>query len=655
MTLTRAQCLVRLTATSHDLHLCATAMLPPQLDDLRETGIETLLRGAPMGFALFDRQLRFVLVNDKLSEMNALPVEAHIGRHVSEIAPGLATTVEEVMEQIAQTGRPVVNREFTVEVAAAKGERRCWSQSWYPIHSARQELIGFGAIVEDITERKRAEAAVAAARERRRRALSIDTVGRLVFNLRGSILESNAAFERMSGYSADELRALKNWGVLTPPEYAGITARAAEELASSGRTDAYEKEMIRKDGSRWWGLFSPTRVAGEGLDSECVEFIIDITHTKQIEHELRQADRRKDEFLATLAHELRNPMAPLKSGLHVARLSSEPDSQLHRVIEMMDRQLSHLVRLVDDLLDVGRISAGKVHLRKTRVDLREVLARSIEASQALIDLHHHELHLDDSMEPLFVHGDCDRLTQIFSNLISNAAKYTDDEGRIRLNIRREANEAVVQVSDTGIGIPADELTHVFDLFSQVRAHQGRTAEGLGIGLALAKQLIDIHGGRVKVQSAGLGKGTTFTVHLPLLEVKQEETRRPQKIRAVPKTRRLRILIADDNVDVAASLQMLLEIQGHEVLAAHDGMDAIEKAGKADIDIALLDIGMPRMNGIEAARRLRGMATASNALLVAITGWGQDDDRERTRAAGFDYHLVKPVDPLRLAEILQTVK
>jgi PAS domain S-box-containing protein len=630
-------------------------MLPPQLEDLRETGVETLLRGAPMGFALFDRQLRFVLVNNKLSEMNALPVEAHIGRHVSEIAPGLATTVEEVTEQIVQTGRPVINRESTVEVAAAKSERRCWSQSWYPIHGARQELIGFGAIVEDITERKVAEAAVAAARERRRRALSIDTVGRLVFNLRGSILESNAAFERMSGYSVDELRALDNWGVLTPPEYAGVTARAAEELATSGRTDAYEKEMIRKDGSRWWGLFSPTRVAGEGLDSECVEFIIDITHTKQIEHELRQADRRKDEFLATLAHELRNPMAPLKSGLHVARLSSEPDSQLHRVIEMMDRQLSHLVRLVDDLLDVGRISAGKVHLRKTRVDLREVLARSIEASQALIDLHHHELHLDDSMEPLFVHGDSDRLTQIFSNLISNAAKYTDDEGRIRLNIRREANEAVVQVSDTGIGIPADELTHVFDLFSQVRAHQGRTAEGLGIGLALAKQLIDIHGGRVKVQSAGLGKGTTFTVHLPLLEVKQEETRRPQKIRAVPKTRRLRILIADDNVDVAASLQMLLEIQGHEVLAAHDGMDAIEKAGKADIDIALLDIGMPRMNGIEAARRLRGMATASNALLVAITGWGQDDDRERTRAAGFDYHLVKPVDPLRLAEILQTVK
>ena len=630
-------------------------MLPPQLDELRETGVETLLRGAPMGFALFDRELKFVLINDKLSEMNALPAEAHIGKHVSEIVPSLATTVAEVTDQIVQTGRPVVNREFTVEVAGAEGEQRCWSHNWYPIHSARQELIGFGAILEDITERKRAEAAVKAARERRRRALSIDTVGRLVFNLRGDILESNAAFERMSGYCIDELRALKHWGVLTPPEYASLTARAAEELAASGRTAAYEKEMIRKDGSRWWGLFSPTRVAGEGLDSECVEFIIDITHTKQIEHELRQADRRKDEFLATLAHELRNPMAPLKSGLHVARLSSEPDSQLHRVIEMMDRQLSHLVRLVDDLLDVGRISAGKVHLRKTRVDLREVLARSIEASQALIDHHHHELHLDDSMEPLFVHGDPDRLTQIFSNLMSNAAKYTDDKGRIRLNIRREANEAVVQVGDTGIGIPADELAHVFDLFSQVRAHQGRTAEGLGIGLALAKQLIDIHGGRVKVESAGLGKGTTFTVRLPLIEVKQDEIRKPRTISAAPRTRRLRILIADDNVDVAASLQMLLEIQGHEVVAAHDGMDAIEKAREADIDIALLDIGMPRMDGIEAARRLREMATGANALLVAITGWGQDDDRERTRAAGFDYHLVKPVDPLRLAEILQTVK
>jgi PAS domain S-box-containing protein len=458
----------------------------------------------------------------------------------------------------------------------------------------------------------------------------------------------------MSGYSIDELRALEHWHTLTLPEYAGVTARAAEELAAFGKTAAYEKEMIRKDGSRWWGLFAPTRVAGEGHDSECVEFIIDISHTKRIEQELREADRRKNEFLATLAHELRNPMAPLKNGIHVVRLSSEPDSPLHRVVEMMDRQLNHLVRLVDDLLDVGRISAGKVQLRRTRADLREVLARSIEASQALLDLHHHELHLDDSMEPLFVHGDFDRLTQIFSNLISNAAKYTDDRGHITLKIRREAGEAVVQVSDTGIGIPAEELPHVFDLFSQVSAHQGRTADGLGIGLSLVKRLIDIHGGEVKVESAGLGKGAAFTVRLPLMLVKLDEVRKTPATHAAP-ARRLRVLIADDNVDVAASLKMLLEMQGHEVLAAHDGAEAVAMAGEAHIDIALLDIGMPRMDGIAAARRLREMPRCARTLLVAITGWGQQDDRERTRAAGFDYHLVKPVDPTRLAEILQAVQ
>lgn len=625
------------------------------LTDPREAVLDTLMRRAPMGFALLDRELRFVLINDKLAQMNGFPAEAHIGKHLSEIVPSLAAAAAEVTDRIRRTGKPVLNHEFTGETAAAKGEQRCWSESWYPVHNAQDELMGFSAIVEDITERKRAEAAVEAARERRRRALSIETVGRLVFSLRGGILESNAAFERMSGYSIDELRALEHWHALTPPEYAGVTARAAQELAAFGKTAAYEKEMIRKDGSRWWGLFAPTRVAGEGLDSECVEFIIDISHTKEIEQELREAHRRKDEFLATLAHELRNPMAPLKSGLHVVRLSSEVDSPVYRVAEMMDRQLSHLVRLVDDLLDISRISAGKVNLRNTRVDLREALARSIEASQALIDVHHHKLHLDDSMEPLFVHGDFDRLTQVFSNLLSNAAKYTDDGGHIKLRIRREGSEAVVQVSDTGIGIPADELTHVFDLFSQIRAHQGRSTDGLGIGLALVKQLVDIHGGQVKAESAGSGKGATFTVCLPLMPVKQDEIRKASPIRITPRGRRLRILIADDNVDVAASLKMLLEMQGHEVLAAHDGMDAIARAQAENIDIALLDIGMPGMDGIEAARRLRELPTGSNALLVAITGWGQDEDRERTRAAGFDYHLVKPVDPLRLAEILQTVQ
>ena len=624
----------------------------PKPKDLGEAVLETLLRRAPIGFAFLDRSLRFVVVNEKLAEINGLPADAHIGQHVSEIVPTLAATVEEVADRIVQTGEPVLNHEFAGETSAAVGERRWWNESWYPVHNTQGDLIGFGAMIEDITERKRAEAAVEAAQERRRKALSIETVGRLIFKLDGRILEANAAFERMSGYSIDELRAIDG-NVLTPPEYAAMTARAAEELATVGKTAAYEKEMIRKDGSRWWGLFAPTRVAGQGRESECVEFIIDITHNKEIEQELREADRRKNEFLATLAHELRNPMAPLRNGLHIVRLSSEPDSPLHGVVEIMDRQLNHLVRLVDDLLDIGRITSGKVALRRRRVGLREVLARGIEASQAIIEAHHHKLEVDEGKEQLFVYGDLDRLAQVVSNLLFNAAKYTDDGGRITVAIRCDNSEAVIEVSDTGIGIPANDLTHVFDLFSQVRVHQAHTEGGLGIGLALVKQLITMHGGQVSAQSAGLGKGTTFTVRLPLMPGGDDEIKQASSpIYARPGGQRLRILVVDDNIDVAASLTTLLEMLGHEVLSAHDGVEAIAKARDNVIDAALLDIGMPKMDGIETARRLREMPGGRKVLLVALTGWGQDKDRERTRNAGFDHHLVKPVDPATLAEILR---
>jgi PAS domain S-box-containing protein len=249
----------------------------PELHGFGEAVLKMFMHSAPIGFAFLDRNLRFVAVNDKLAEINGLPAEAHIGRHVLEILPTLAATVEEVADRIVQTGKPVPNHEFTGETRATIGEQRWWSESWYPIHDPQGTLIGFGAMVEDITERKRAEAAVEAARERRRKALSIETVGRLIFNLEGRILESNAAVEHMSGYSIDELRSMNHWDVLTPPEYAGVTARAIEELATLGKTAPYEMELVRKDGTRWWGLFASTRVAGQGRQSECVEFIIDIT------------------------------------------------------------------------------------------------------------------------------------------------------------------------------------------------------------------------------------------------------------------------------------------------------------------------------------------------------------------------------------------
>ncbi len=380
----------------------------------------------------------------------------------------------------------------------------------------------------------------------------------------------------------------------------------------------------------------------------------DVTAQRQAEKALREGDRRKDEFIATLAHELRNPLAPIKNGLQIARLSSKGDATLQRTVAMMDRQLSHLVRLVDDLLDVGRISSGKIDLRRNRVRLSEVLATSIEASQTLIDAHKHELVVDSDDEELPVEGDFDRLSQVFSNLLSNAAKYTDNGGRITVEIRRHADEAVVQVRDTGIGIPRAELSQVFDLFSQVRMHQARAEGGLGIGLALVRKLVELHGGRVSVASDGLGAGSTFCVHLPLaVGAAQAAVWGPSETFLDTETSKRRVLVVDDNADAANSLAMLLDMQGHEVFVAHDGLGALDKFTEARPDIVFLDLGMPEMDGVETLTRMRALPEGQATKIVALTGWGQEADRDRTRTAGFDQHIVKPLTLETLLAVLRS--
>jgi len=370
------------------------------------------------------------------------------------------------------------------------------------------------------------------------------------------------------------------------------------------------------------------------------------------EQRLRDANRRKDEFLATLAHELRNPLAPLKNGLHIARLSSKPDSTLGRTVEMMNRQLNHLVRLVDDLLDIGRISAGKVEIDSKLVSIRDVLARSIEASQTTIDSHGHRLAVEIGSEDLLVDGDMDRLAQVFSNLLLNAAKYTEPGGQIRLVASHEGDEIVVSVIDTGIGIPREELPNVFALFSQVRSHQGHWEGGLGIGLALVRSLTTLHGGSVTAESEGPGKGSTFTVRLPSATTSSSAGRGPHDAvtHAVGVTQR-RILIADDALDSAESLAALLSLDGHEVMIANDGIEAVQRFGTFRPHVVILDLGMPRMDGLEAARRTRASPSGRRVTLLALTGWGQAADRERTREAGFDAHFVKPVNLAVLEQVL----
>jgi PAS domain S-box-containing protein len=379
----------------------------------------------------------------------------------------------------------------------------------------------------------------------------------------------------------------------------------------------------------------------------------DITDRKRAEDQLREADQKKNEFLAILAHELRNPLAPLRNGLHILKLRSDSDPTVAQTVSMMDRQMTHLVRLVDDLLDVSRITRGKLELRPRKVLLTEVLANAVESVRAFIESHQHELLIETHALNLWVYGDPERLAQVFSNLLLNAAKYTDPGGRITLRLEHDSDEAIITVQDNGIGIPPQALEQVFDMFSQVRSHEVRGTEGLGIGLSLVRTLVQMHRGTVVAFSDGPRRGARFTVRLPLTEavVTPVVTAPPPAAQSGGQ----RVLVVDDNLDAAASLALLLEMEEYEVCTAADGEEAIERARSFGPHIIFMDLAMPRLDGLEAARRIRALPLGEHVRIVALTGWGQDTDRQRTRDAGMDYHLVKPVSLEALQTVLKTLE
>jgi signal transduction histidine kinase/CheY-like chemotaxis protein len=368
---------------------------------------------------------------------------------------------------------------------------------------------------------------------------------------------------------------------------------------------------------------------------------------------LQDADRRKDEFLATLAHELRNPLAPIRSSLQILKMPRVDAPTADRSREMMERQVHHLVRLVDDLLDVSRVMRGKVELRKERVELAAVVARAVETAQPLIEAQAHELTVDLPRESLPLEADLVRLAQVLGNLLTNAAKYTEAGGRIWLAARRDGDRVVLRVRDTGIGIPADMLPKVFDLFVQVDHATTKAQGGLGIGLTLVKNLVELHDGTVEAHSAGVGKGSEFVMRLPLLARWQEPTHGEENgdPSQQPSASGHRLLVVDDHVDAADSLALLLRLQGHEVRVAYDGPAALELAQDHRPEMIFLDIGMPGMDGFEVARRVKQIPGMGCVRLAALTGWGQQEDRRRTAEAGFDHHLVKPAEPDALEKLL----
>ena len=381
---------------------------------------------------------------------------------------------------------------------------------------------------------------------------------------------------------------------------------------------------------------------------------IDITDLKRAEEALRETDRRKDEFLATLAHELRNPLAPIRNSLQILKMPRVDAQTVERSRDMMERQVHHLVRLVDDLLDVSRVMRGKIELRKEKVELATVVARAVETVQPLIEAQGHRFDISLPSESLPIDADPVRLAQVVGNLLTNAAKYTEPGGRIWLTAERDGDMAALRVRDNGIGIAPHMLPRIFELFVQVDHASTKAQGGLGIGLTLVKNLVEMHNGIVQAQSEGLGKGCEFVVRLPLVVQAIDQNHSPEAGRQAdqhaPPTGK-RLLVVDDNQDAADSLAMLLRLQGHDVRVAYSGMAALEMTKAYTPDVVFMDIGMPGMDGYEAARRIRQQPGLGNVVLAALTGWGQQEDRRRTAEAGFDHHLVKPVEPNALEKLL----
>jgi len=623
--------------------------------------LDTLLRTAPIGFCFLDLDLRFVRINDRLAEFNGISAEAHLGRHASEIVPTLADTLRAVTGHILATGEAVMNQEFSGETPATTGMTRFWNQSWYPVRDGAGEILGFGAIVEDITERKQSETNLHESERRMRLATETTGVGVWEWNVLTNAIRWDAQMFHLYGIvpTPDGFVQYSDWSGAVLPEDLPESERILQDTVRLAGQSRREFRIGRRHDAEVRVIESveTTRTNAQGETEWVVGTSLDVTDRRTAEVQLRQlaadlseADRRKDEFLATLAHELRNPLAPIRNGLQLMKMPGVQAATVEQTRSMMDRQLTHMVRLIDDLMDVGRITRGNLLLRKEHVPLAAVVNSAVEAIRPLVEQMGQELTVTLPQQPLIVDADMTRLVQVFQNLLNNAAKYSDRGGHIQLHVGRQESDVVVTVKDTGIGIASDQLPRIFEMFAQVDRSLEMERGGLGVGLTLVHRLVEMHGGRVEARSEGPGNGSEFVVRLPIVV----EASNPQASGGATEhslRSSFRILVVDDNRDAADSLSEMLNLMGNDTRTAYDGQAGMDAAGEFRPEVILLDIGLPKLNGYEACRRIREQEGGESVVLIALTGWGQDDDRRHSHVVGFDHHMVKPVDPRALMELL----
>jgi len=677
-----------------------------------EAWLRTVTDSAPALISYVDRDLRYRFVNRAYAEWFGTTVDAVVGRSPRDLLGEEMFEERRLRMEAALRGEPAQFEGPTTHVRLGPRD----TLVIYTPHRESGQVVGFFVHVVDITDRKRAEDELRKQSDRLRllweaaavllttdepdammRGLfakiaphfQLDTYFNFVVDEVGDAVRLESCFG-IPDEAAREMRRLEFGQAVcgtVPLHRRPITATFIQQsddpklqLVKSFGIRAYACNPLLA-GDRLLGTLSFASRSRDQFDADELEFLATVTRYVTVAYErlrlvreLRETDRRKDEFLALLAHELRNPLAPLRNGLQVMRLAGDNADAVTRARAMMDRQLAHMVRLIDDLLDVSRISRNKMELRKSRVLLSDVITNAVETARPLVEAAGHELTVSLPPEPVYLEADLTRLAQVFANLLTNSAKYTEPGGRIWLTAtrreegggRREEKKtglpsslilhpsSLVEVSvrDTGIGIPREALPNIFDMFSQVDRSLERTTGGLGIGLALVKGLAEMHGGTVAAASDGPGTGSTFTVRLPALAGEPELLPVPmtgENGYAAGPVRRM--LVVDDNRDSAGSMAMMLRLLGHEVVTAHDGLEAVETAEAFRPDVVLMDVGMPRLNGYEATRRIRERPWGAAVTVIALTGWGQDGDRARSKEAGCDGHLVKPVSLFDLQRLL----
>src|SRR3984957_1858978 len=523
------------------------------------------------------------------------------------------------------------------------------------LRSPRGKLTGFLKITRDLTERRRHEETLRESEERFRLLVnSVREYAIFMLDAEGCVASWNLGAERIIGYTAAEIIG-RSVACLYPAEAAerGAPQRDLATVVAHGGMEINGRR-VRKDGTRFWANVVICSV--HDLDGKLRGFAQvtrDLTERKQFK-ELEESQQRTHEFLAMLSHELRNPLAPLKTAVDVMRLRELSDPVMIRARDVIDRQVQHLTHIIDELLDVSRITSGRIRLTSEMLDLEEIVLRAVEAARPLLDSKGHTLEIQTPGSHLWVRGDLTRLTQVFVNLLNSAAKYSPDRGHIGVSIRSTDKSAAVHIRDNGIGIAAELLPRMFDLFTQGDRPLDRTDGGLGVGLALVHRLVSLHGGVVKAFSEGIGRGSELVVTLPQYcqEISMPVASDPPP--PEPQQKRRRLMVIDDNKDAAESMSMLFELWGHEVICTYEGRAALETAAKYRPDAVFLDIGLPGMDGYEIAERLRELPESAHTVIVAITGYGQDEDRRRSREAGIDHHLVKPVSPETLHKLLDSL-